>query len=50
MPLTYNGKTLKQPADDLAKTLGLTKEERDRAIREAGFTEQGGDLVRSDDR
>ena len=43
----YNGKSPKQTADDVAKTLGLSKEERDRAFKEAGITEQDGDLIQS---
>lgn len=45
--IPIGGKTQKQTVDDLAKKLGLTDEERDRAIKEAGFVEQDGDLVRS---
>ena len=45
--IPLNGKTQKQTVDDLAKTLGLTDEERDRALKEMGFTEQDGNWVRS---
>ena len=41
-----NGKTAKQNADDLAKKLGLTKEDRDRAFKDECITEQNGELVR----
>ena len=42
-----NGKSAKQTADDVAKTLGLSKGERDRALKEADITEQDGGLARS---
>ena len=45
--IKYNGKTAKETADDVAKTLGLSKEERDRAFKETDITEQDGDLTRS---
>ena len=45
--IEYNGKTAKETADDVAKTLGLSKEERDRAFKETDITEQDGDLTRS---
>ena len=45
--IPIGGKTQKQTVDDLAKTLGLTDEERDRALKEMGFTEQDGTWVRS---
>lgn len=44
-----NGKTQKQMVYDLAKTLGLTDEERDRALKEMGFEEQDGNWIRSAD-
>ena len=45
--IPLNGKTQKQTVDDLAKTLGLTEEERDRALKETGFTEKNGSWERS---
>ena len=45
----YSGKTAIETVDDFAKTLGLSKEERDRAFKEADITEQGDVLVRSGD-
>ena len=45
--IQLQGKTQKQTVDDLAKTLGLTDEERDRALKEMGFTQQDGIWVRS---
>lgn len=43
-----NEKSDKQTIEEVAKTLGLTDEERDRALREAGFTEKDGAWIRSD--
>ena len=40
-------KSDKQKIDEVAKTLGLTEEERDRALKEVGFTEKDGAWVRS---
>ena len=42
-----SGRTGKQTADDLAKTLGLTRKERDRAFKELGFKVKNGVLVRT---
>ena len=43
----YYDYNLKETAEAVAKKLGLTEAERDRALKEAGFTEQDGNLVRS---